>query len=149
MRPKKIAEPKIRYIKMPKKYAMLMLFGTVFVNKRYKGMGSWAFNELLYHERIHIQQAAFEHNSWFVFYIKYIYYWIRNMFYCKFNFDVAVACIPYEMEATFQEIFWRLDSLYNCHNLKKFKAFPFKKALLLKQKNGDWHSILGRMIQYV
>jgi hypothetical protein len=148
MKPSKTAEPKIHYSRLlpPKGFCAITLFGHVFIRKEYEKMGAWAFNELLYHETIHIKQAIVEHDSWFVFYMKYLGYWIRNMFHCKFKNDIAYHCIPYEMEAYYQEIFWRLDKHYQCHNLQKFKDFPYKKAILMYQKGEEWHNALARML---
>lgn len=149
MRPSKFAKPIIHYSKLlpPKGFTAITLFGHVFIRKEYEGgFSSYEWNELIYHETIHILQATLEHNSWFVFYVKYLYYWLRNMFHCGFKNNIAYYCIPYEMEAYYQDIFWNSDKSYDCRNLNKFKKFPYKTAIERRKNTKDWHTELAKMI---
>lgn len=149
MKPSKFTGPIIHYTKrFPfSPFIAITLFGHVFVRKDYKNTCNiYEWNETVYHENIHILQAVYEHDSWFCFYIKYLGYWIRNMFHCGFKNDVAYHCIPYEMEAHYQDIFWQSDKSYDCRNLNKFKKFPYKTAISRYQITADWHNELTKMI---
>lgn len=148
MRPSKFKEPIFHKSKIlpPKGFMAITLFGHVFVREEYWG---WQFSsgyngiywsKMKYHETIHIHQAAKEKDSWFIFYMKYLGYWIRNMFHCGFKNRIAYKCIPYEMEAYYQEQYFA-NKDYNCENLQKFKDFPYKEALK-KAKDSNWYQTL-------
>lgn len=152
MRPSKFTKPVFHKSKIlpPKGFMAITLFGHVFVREEY---WSWQFmsdsrglcwSRMNYHETIHIRQAAKEHNSWFIFYMKYLGYWIRNMFHCGFKNYIAYKCIPYEMEAYYQERYFT-NKDYNCENLQKFKKFPYKEALK-KAKDSDWYQTLINIV---
>lgn len=149
MKPSKFAAPIIHYSTwFPfNPFAAITLFGHVFVRQDYKDTcNTYEWNETVYHETIHILQAVHENDSWFRFYLKYLGYWIRNMFHCNFKNSTAYHCIPYEMEAHYQDVFWSSDKSYDCRNLNKFKKFPYKTAIERYETTTDWHMELTKML---
>lgn len=69
------------------------------------------------HERIHMMQAKSFKLGYFSFYIVYLAWWIKGLFYNKFNNFEAYHNIPFEKEAFHYE----RDFNYNEVNWKKFK----------------------------
>lgn len=144
MRPSKFTKPVFHKSKIlpPKGFMAITLFGHVFVREEYWSyqvssdfhkMQIW--NRMKFHETIHIRQAAKEHDSWFIFYMKYLGYWIRNMFHCRFKNTVTYNCIPYEMEAYYKETYWKDEPDYNCDLLDRFKNIPYKLAIKITKES--------------
>ena len=69
------------------------------------------------HERIHMMQAKSFKLGYFSFYIVYLAWWIKGLFYNKFNNFEAYHSIPFEKEAFHYE----RDFNYNEVNWKNFK----------------------------
>ena len=55
------------------------------------------------HETIHVRQAEDTHNSWFLFYILYIWQWICNLPLITIHKRAPYRLISFEMEAFFKE----------------------------------------------
>jgi hypothetical protein len=51
------------------------------------------------HETIHVRQAESMHNSWLLFYIRYIWEWVVNIPLLTINRLAAYRFMPIEMEA--------------------------------------------------
>ena len=51
------------------------------------------------HERIHMMQADSFKLKYFTFYIKYLYYWVKNLFELGCKNNIAYYNIPFEREA--------------------------------------------------
>lgn len=147
MKPSKFKEPVFHKSKIlpPKGFMAITLFGHVFVREEYwtyqvssdfHKMQIW--NQMKFHETIHIRQAAKEHDSWFIFYMKYLGYWIRNLFHSGFHNNIAYNCIPYEMEAYYKQTYWKKEPDYNCSLLDKFKNISYKLAIKTMKESYIW-----------
>ena len=63
---------------------------------------------------IHLRQAQSLHNSWFLFYVRYIWYYVRAIPQNKYNRNAAYYLNPFEMEA--YEHMYEQDYLEKCKN---------------------------------
>jgi hypothetical protein len=70
----------------PKNFIAIMLFGYIFARKKYKPLSQRTVN----HELIHAAQAK-DCGGWILFYIRYLYQWIKA--------DFKYSEIPFEKEA--------------------------------------------------
>ena len=87
-----------------KGYDALTFFGTIItatdddallMNSRRNGQ----LNELKNHEMIHLRQAQDTHNSWWCFYLRYVWYWLRALPLSRQMRGAAYRLNPFEMEA--------------------------------------------------
>ena len=106
---------------LPKGFEAITLFGHVFdVQSKQnlkKYLKTYYGREMVNHERIHMMQAKSFKLGYFSFYIVYLAWWIKGLFYNKFNNFEAYHSIPFEKEAFHYE----RDFNYNEVNWKKFK----------------------------
>ena len=106
---------------LPKGFEAITLFGHVFdVQSKQnlkKYLETYYGREMVNHERIHMMQAKSFKLGYFSFYIVYLAWWIKGLFYNKFNNFEAYHSIPFEKEAFHDE----RDFNYNEVNWKKFK----------------------------
>ena len=147
-RPSKCKEVnfKINSLVPPKGFFAITLFGTVYIHERNKEQ--WerikdlqSGKETKWHETIHVKQAQMEKDSWFVFYLKYLGFWLKNMFYCGFNNTVAYYTIPYEMEAYGNENYFN----YNMKYFEDYKNMSTKERIeLYKKHSGTWREALKK-----
>jgi len=57
------------------------------------------FGPLKNHEMIHLYQARSTHDSWFCFYLRYIYYWLTISLFHHCMPNAGYLLNPFEMEA--------------------------------------------------
>lgn len=88
---------------LPKGFEAITLFGHVFdVQSKQnlkKYLETYYGREMVNHERIHMMQAKSFKLGYFSFYIVYLAWWIKGLFYNKFNNFEAYHSIPFEKEA--------------------------------------------------
>lgn len=86
----------------PKGYAGITLFGHVFTCYKKDYLKEYVKTSrgkrFVNHENIHCIQARSLKGTWLIFYILYIFYWIKNLFTIGFNHK-AYREIPFEKEA--------------------------------------------------
>ena len=106
---------------LPKKFIAITLFGHLFFNIKEEELKKLLKKKegkiIVNHERIHMMQAKSFKLGYFSFYIVYLAWWIKGLFYNKFNNLEAYHNIPFEKEAYHYE----RDFNYNEVNWKKFK----------------------------
>lgn len=135
-RPTKIKELTVKYgIIPPKDYLAITFFGTMYINKKNKDYWeSYTYKEeTMIHEGIHLKQAQND-GTWFKFYCKYLWWWIKAIFLSGFKNNIAYYCIPYEVEAYMYEN----DKYYNCSRSKAIQNIPIRDLVKLK-KNSSSH----------
>lgn len=131
----------------PKGFLAITLFGTIYIHNRDKEY--WekisetkSGKETKWHEMIHIKQATMEKDSWFLFYVKYLWYWLKNMFYCGFKNSIAYYAIPYEMEAYGNENYFGYTMKY----FDKYKQMSTKERVdLFKTHGKTWREALKQL----
>ena len=105
---------------LPKGFEAITLFGHLFdVQSKQnlkKYLETYYGREMVNHERIHMMQAKSFKLGYFSFYIVYLAWWIKGLFYNKFNNFEAYHSIPFEKEAFHYE----RDFNYNEVNWKTF-----------------------------
>lgn len=103
--PKKIKLIKAKKNKLlcPKGFKAITLFGTVFVRKlsiEYEfNLTDKIDSVLKSHEMIHVKQAVSTCNSWFLFYILYLWQWLCNLPLLFINVYAPYRFIAFELEA--------------------------------------------------
>lgn len=84
-------------------------------------------SQLESHETIHVRQAESTKDSWFIYYMKYIWQWICNFPLILVNIYAPYKFMPFELEAYRYQDEWD----YCLGKCEKWKAY---KTLTLKQK---------------
>lgn len=87
----------------PKGYFAITFFGRILIHRR--NFGLWEAQKttrsgqiLLHHEWIHVKQAVSTHNSWLCYYLRYIYFYLKNRP-LRYGSQFAYYANPFEMEA--------------------------------------------------
>lgn len=85
---------------MRKGYTALTFFGTIITSSTEDAerMNS-ENNSLKRHEMIHLKQAQSLHDSWLLFYIRYLWYYLRALPQNRHMRNAAYVINPFEMEA--------------------------------------------------
>ena len=112
-------------------FKAITLFGTIYC-KRKKDVE--AINEsdsidsvLKCHEMIHVRQAENTGNSWFLFYLNYLWQWVRNLPLIFVSTHMVYKFIPYEIEAYANERNFYYPTLSECSQWKTFKKLKMKE----------------------
>ena len=79
------------------------------------------------HETIHVRQAEDTHDSWFLFYILYIWQWICNLPLITIHKRAPYRLISFEMEAFFKENDWKYPMNGKVSLWRKFNALKLKE----------------------
>ena len=94
---------KINKFLCPSGFSAITLFGVIYVRSeaslakinKTDGIDSLLEN----HEMIHVKQAVSTHNSWFLFYLLYIWQWLMNLPMIFINLHAPYRFIAFELEA--------------------------------------------------
>lgn len=94
---------KINKFLCPSGFSAITLFGVIYVRSeaslekinKTDGIDSLLEN----HEMIHVKQAVSTHNSWFLFYLLYIWQWLMNLPMIFIDLHAPYKFIPFELEA--------------------------------------------------
>ncbi len=83
-----------------KGYEALTFFGHIITHSHQEAEAfNQCFDSLKNHEMIHLYQARSTHDSWFCFYILYLYYWLMGCRYWKRVKNAGYQLNPFEIEA--------------------------------------------------
>lgn len=97
-------------------YAALTFFGYIVVHSQEEAdqlnARTSANSSLIRHETIHLRQAQSTHDSWFCFYLLYIWYYLRALPQNRYMKNAAYYLNPFEMEA--YEHMYEKDYLAKC-----------------------------------
>lgn len=88
--------------------------------------------EYINHEKIHLKQAVSTNDSWFNYYLIYVFMYIKNLP-IIFGFDFPYKFIAFEMEAYANE-----DNLQYLDNKEKTEEWRKYNKLSLKDKRKYW-----------
>ena len=83
------------------------------------------------HEMTHVKQAESTHNSWFCFYVLYLWYWILNFPLFIYGAMMPYYFIPFELEAYNNETDWKYPANGAVYQWKEFKKLSISKKLSL------------------
>lgn len=98
-----------------KNYAAMMFFGYILTHTQEEADFLNKHNDSLKrHETIHLRQAQATHNSWFCYYILYLWYYVRALPQNRYMPNAAYKLNPFEMEA--YEHMYDPDYLETCKN---------------------------------
>ena len=81
-------------------YEALTFFGFIVTHsQRDADQLNQHYDEVKNHEMIHLRQAQSCHDSWLLFYLLYIWYWLRGLPFNRRYKNAAYRLNPFEMEA--------------------------------------------------
>lgn len=83
------------------------------------------------HEMIHVRQAESTKNSWFCFYVLYLWYWIINLPLLITGLYMPYYFIPFELEAMANETNHDYSTHGAVYEWKEYKKFSFKEKYKL------------------
>ena len=101
-------------------------------------------NITIKHEKIHIMQAEKTQNSWFCFYCKYIWFWLKAMFLCKFKNSIAYYCNPFEVEAYMHE----KQKYYSCNEYDFYQKIPIAVYVSIYKSAKNFSDFLMHILEY-
>ena len=88
---------------LPSNILAITWFGVIYCKKRNHAdsINSTANIDsvLKSHETIHVRQAETTHNSWFRFYVRYVWEWVKNIPLITISLWAAYRFMPIEIEA--------------------------------------------------
>ncbi len=139
VRPSRIADMPavVNSFWMRKGYEGLTFFGTILTpTEEDARQFNAGFSAMKNHEMIHLRQAQACHDSWFCFYLLYIWYWLRALPVNRKMKHGAYLLNPFEIEA--YRRMYQLDYLNHCTDGAKewriYAKMPLKKRLELFRK---------------
>lgn len=125
----------------PRGYNAITFFGKILVrrnnNPKWKQYFETASGKiLLNHEWIHVKQAVSTHNSWICFYLRYIFYYLKNRP-LKNGHRIAYYTIPFEVEAYVFEsdLAYTHDKPEGVNAWRRFAAMSVKERKEFLEKN--------------
>ena len=131
---------KINKFLCPSGFSAITLFGIIYVRteaylekiNKTDGIDSLLEN----HEMIHVKQAVSTHNSWFLFYLLYIWQWLMNLPMIFIDLHAPYKFIAFELEAYANEanIGYQKEIVDGANLWKEFNKLTFlEKWKLAKQ----------------
>jgi hypothetical protein len=84
-------------------------------------------SQLESHETIHVRQAESTHDSWFLFYLRYVWEWICNLPLIFVKFHAAYKFMPFEIEAYLNQDNWGYCMNGAAHQWKEFEKLTLKR----------------------
>lgn len=122
------------------RYVAITMFGRVFTRKSMKDLKKYldtsAGKRMIKHESIHVMQAKDECKSWIKFYVLYLWYFVKMLFWC-FKWDMSYKTIPFEIEAykyqntpEYNKTFWKSFKMSN-KKRKKFYTDKYIKRIMI------------------
>lgn len=91
-------------------------------------------SQLKSHETIHIRQAESTKNSWFRFYVRYLWDWIKNLPLIFVNFNAPYKFIPMELEAYLHQDEWNYCTNGAVYEWKEFEKISLKEKRKLAKE---------------
>ena len=148
-KPSEIQSPEIKFGCIPPKgYLAITWFGKMYINKKNKEYWEkypdYFKNITVKHEKIHIMQAEKTRNSWFCFYCKYIWFWLKAMFLCKFKNSIAYYCNPFEVEAYMHE----KQKYYSCNGYDFYQKIPIAVYVSMYKSAKNFSDFLMHILEY-
>ncbi len=157
-RPSKIEklEIKFNWLLPFGKFFLMCFFGKMWIKNRDKDRweqkvknGSAKYDEN--HEMMHVKQAVSTKDNWFLFYLYYIWYYLKNLPIIN-GFNMPYRMICFELEAYGNE--YDLSYIDKCKdgavNWKKYNSLTLKeKKALYKQYQASSLSFRNFIIKYI
>lgn len=88
-------------------------------------------SQLKSHESIHIRQAQAMHDSWLVFYLRYVFDWICNLPLIFINVKAPYKFIATEIEAYLYQDDFKYSTNGPVYEWKKFEKIPLSRKRIL------------------
>lgn len=138
-RPKQIQflSVEVNDIICPKGYQAITLFGTVFTHDENTARElNTAHSKLMNHEHIHLRQAQDTHNSWWIFYSMYAWYYLIALPYNIKLKHAAYLLNPFEIEAytNMQNIKYLEQDYHTTNNWRIYSRMSLRQRLIIYSK---------------
>lgn len=132
MKPSKIKTVKAKKAwLLPPNFKAITLKGVVYCQKQKEVDEINATDEIdgkfKCHETIHVRQAESTHNSWLLYYMKYIWEWILNIPLIFVNVYAPYKFMPMEIEAYLNQDNWDYPNNGATYQWKKFEKLTLRK----------------------
>lgn len=122
---------------LPSSFAAITLFGVVYCKSKAKAdkinESDRIDSQLESHETIHVRQAESTKNSWLLFYLIYIWQWIKNLQLIFIDSHAPYKFMPFELEAYRYQDNW--DYCFGkCEKWKEYNKLKLKEKYYLAKK---------------
>ena len=118
-------------------FSAITLFGVVYCKSQKRvdeiNKSDNIDSQLESHETIHVRQAESTKDSWFIYYMKYIWQWIKNLPLIFVNLYAPYKFMGFELEAYRYQDDFRY-CLGKCENWKKYNDLKLKQKRELAKK---------------
>jgi hypothetical protein len=122
---------------LPSNFEAITLFGVAYCSSKARAdkiNESEAINsQLESHETIHVRQAESTKDSWFIYYMKYIWQWICNLPIIFVNIYAPYKFMEFELEAYRHQDNWDY-CLGKCVDWKRYKKLTLKQKRSLAKE---------------
>lgn len=129
-------------------YLAMTFFGKIWI--RHKHKAKWNADELKgnnkktkNHEMVHVKQAILKKNSWFLFYLAYIWQYIKNAPIIN-GLDMPYKMVAFELEAYGNEYDYQYNEKYK-NGTTNWKLYD---KLTLKEKKKFYKNYKEQKISY-
>ena len=115
-------------------FAAITLFGVVYCKSQSRvdeiNKTENIDSQLESHETIHVRQAESTHDSWLLYYLKYIWQWIKNFPLLFVNVSAPYKFISFELEAHRHQDDWDY-CVGKCERWKKYGKLNLREKRIL------------------
>lgn len=119
---------------LPSNMAAMTLFGTIYCHSKRRvdeiNKTDGIDSQLESHETIHIRQAESTSDSWFVFCLKYVWQWVKNLPLLFVNVSAPYKFISFELEAHRHQDDWNY-CVGKCERWKKYGKLNLREKRIL------------------
>ena len=118
-------------------FAAITLFGVVYCKSQSRvdeiNKTENIDSQLESHETIHVRQAESTHDSWLLYYLKYIWQWLLNFPLIFINIYAPYKFIAFELEAYRYQNDWNY-CLNKCEKWKEYNTLSLKQKRSLAKE---------------
>ena len=122
---------------LPSSMVAMSLFGTIYCHSKRRvdeiNKTDGIDSQLESHETIHVRQAEGTSDSWIVFYLKYIWQWLKNFPLIFVNVHAPYKFIPFELEAYRYQDEWGY-CLSKCEGWRRYNKLKLKEKRIFAKK---------------
>lgn len=117
-------------------YEGLTFFGTIITHTQQEAEAfNRRFDAMKNHEMIHLYQARSTHDSWFLFYCRYLLFWLSACRYRRHLRNAGYLLNPFEMEAYahMHDLHYLSDKQEGATGWRRYARMSLRERLLLYQ----------------
>ena len=122
---------------LPSNFSAITLFGVVYCASKVRAdeinKTENIDSRLESHETIHVRQAESTSDSWLIYYLKYIWYWLLNIPLIFIDLNAPYKFISFELEAYANQDNWYY-CMGKCEKWKKYNTLTLKQKRSLAKE---------------